>query len=227
MAYSFNTNFATFVRNKYLYPFEDYQINPEELNFGLEYDINVAAIWIGKNSGQYAYCDLTTDTSLTLSHSSGFLSSFTINSNTVNVNSSSKISLNSPFVDCLNEIKAPLGTFASLSAPYKMFDIAHPSRENMRLKHACLEGPDISVFIKGKLFESDTIFLPEYWKNLVDNKSIVVNLTQIGESQDLIVEAITESKIKIRSNLDSPIHCFYVIMATRKDVKPLEVETAI
>lgn len=227
MDYNFNTNFATFVRNKYIYPFEDYQLNPEELNFGLEYDINVAAIWIGNNSGQYAYCDLTTDTSLTLSHSLGSLSSFTINSNTINANSSSKISLNSPLVECLAEIKAPLGTFASLSAPYKMFDIEHPSRENMRLKHACLEGPDIAVFIKGKLFENDIIVLPDYWKNLVDAQSIVVNLTQIGKSQDLIVETITESQIKIKSNLGAPIHCFYVIMATRKDVEPLEVETVI
>jgi hypothetical protein len=227
MDYSFNTNFATFVRNKYLYPFDDYQLNPEELNFGLEYNINVAAIWIGGNSEQYAYCDLTTDTSLTLSHSLGSLSSFTINSNTITANSSSKISLNSPLVECLTEIKAPLGTFASLSAPYKMFDIVHPSRENMRLKHACLEGPDISVFIKGKLLESNIIVLPDYWKNLVDVESIVVNLTQIGKSQDLIVETITESQIKIKSKLDVPIHCFYVIMATRKDVEPLEVETAI
>ncbi len=114
MAYNFNTNFATFVRNSYLYPFDDYQLDPEGLNFGLEYDINVAAIWIGDNSEQYAFCDLTTDTSLTLSHSSGSLSSFTLNSNSLNVNSSTKISLNSPLVECSLEIKAPLGTFASL-----------------------------------------------------------------------------------------------------------------
>jgi hypothetical protein len=224
MAFDYNKNFGTFVRKKYAYPIEDFELNPDFLNFGLEYDINVAAIWIGNSPTQYAFCDLTTDTSLTLSHSAGSLTSFTLNANTVNVNSPIKISLNSVLVECSTEIKAPLGTFASLTAPYKMFDIKHPSKENKRLRHACLEGPEISVFIKGKLQNQNTINLPDYWINLVDPESIIVSLTQIGESQDLIVEHISLESIKIKSNLNAIINCHYTIMATRKDVQPLEIE---
>jgi hypothetical protein len=94
------------------------------------------------------------------------------------------------------------------------------------LRHACLEGPEISVFIKGKLYQTNTIILPDYWINLVDSESIVVNLTQIGESQDLAVLSIdlNNSEIIIKSNVDKPIYCFYTVLATRKDINPLEVE---
>ena len=227
MAFDYNKNFGAFVRKKYAYPVEDYELDPNFLNFGLDYDINVAAIWIGNSPDAYAFCDLTTDTSLTLSHSLGSLESFTINANTLNVNSPLKVSLNSLIVECSTEIKAPLGTFANLSAPYKMFDIKHPSKENMRLRHACLEGPEISVFIKGRLQNQDTIILPDYWENLIDPESINVSLTQIGESQDLFVVSIDVKEIKICSNLNRVINCFYTIMATRKDVNKLEVEVSV
>jgi hypothetical protein len=224
MAFEYNKNFGAFIRKKYGYPIEDYEVDPNSLDFGLEYNINVAAVWVGNSPMQYAYCDLTSDTSLTLSHSSGSLTEFILNANNLNINSSAKISLNSPIVECSTEIKAPLGTFINLSAPYKMFDIKHPSKENMRLRHACLEGPEISVFIKGRLQGKDTITLPEYWKELIDLESINVSLTQIGRNQDLFVVSINDKEIKISSNLTNFIDCFYTIMATRKDVEKLEVE---
>jgi hypothetical protein len=46
------------------------------------------------------------------------------------------------------------------------------------------------VFIRGKLKGSNIIELPEYWDGLVDPETITVTLTQIGSSQDLIVEDI-------------------------------------
>jgi hypothetical protein len=226
MDYEYNKNFGAFVRNRYNYPIEDYLLNPDALDFGIEYDINVAAVWIGNNPLSYAFCDLTTDTTVRLSHSSGTLSSFTIDSTNIIANSSSKIMFNSPLVECLAEIKAPLGTFASLSAPYKMFDIKHPSKENMRLRHACLEGPEISVFIKGRLHQTKTIKLPNFWKDLIHFDSINVSLTSIGEYQELSVISIDENKyeLKIKENTNKQIDCFYTVIATRKDVEPLQVE---
>jgi hypothetical protein len=218
MVYDYNRYYGSFVRNQYSYPDDDYQFDPDGLNFGIEYSGTVAAIWVGSSSNQYAYGELTTDTSLTFSHSSGQLSEFSINA--------AKISLNSPLVNCQYEIRAPLGTFTNLSAPYKLFDIVHPSKPNKRLRHACLEGPEIAVYIRGKLFDESIIEIPDYWNQLVDPDSINVSLTQIGSSQDLCVDEIKfeQRQIRIKSNTDKTINCYYTVTATRIDVLPLEIE---
>ena len=218
MVYEYNRYYGSFVRNQYNYPDDDYQFDPDGLNFGIEYSGTVAAIWVGSSSNQYAYGELTTDTSLTFSHSSGQLSEFSINA--------VKISLNSPLVNCQYEIRAPLGTFTNLSAPYKLFDIVHPSKPNKRLRHACLEGPEIAVYIRGKLFDESIIEIPDYWNQLVDPDSINVSLTQIGSSQDLCIEEIKfeQRQIRIKSNTDKTINCYYTVTATRIDVLPLEIE---
>ena len=72
------------------------------------------------------------------------------------------------------------------------------------------------------LKENNVIELPDYWKNFVDYESITVSLTQIGSSQDLIVDKIeSESKIFIRSGNKSTIDCYYMIHAERKDGEKL------
>ena len=107
----------------------------------------------------------------------------------------------------------------------KDFDIPHPTKENHRLRHVCLEGPESAVYVRGRLTNNNVIELPDYWKGLVDPASITVNLTQIGSSQDLIVDKIEwGSKVFIRSGTASNIDCFYTVNATRKDVAPIEVE---
>ena len=63
------------------------------------------------------------------------------------------------------------------------------------------------------LFRSE---LPDYWDGLVDLETITVNLTQIGHSQDLIVEKIQWGKqIVIKSGSGTSIDCFYQIWADR------------
>jgi len=113
-------------------------------------------------------------------------------------------------------------TFCATS---KLFDISHPTKEKKRLVHACLEGPENGVYVRGRLTGKNVIELPDYWRGLVDPASITVNLTQIGSSQDLIVDKIEwGSRIVIRSGSASNIDCYYTVNATRKDVAPLEVE---
>ena len=108
---------------------------------------------------------------------------------------------------------------------WKGFDIKHPNKENHRLRHICLEGPEAGVYFRGRLTDSNIINLPEYWKGLIDPESITVSLTQIGTTQDLIVDSIEwGSKIKIRSGNASKIDCYYVIQASRIDGEPLIVE---
>jgi hypothetical protein len=113
----------------------------------------------------------------------------------------------------------------NLSGTTKYFNIEHPTKENKRLVHACLEGPENGVYVRGRLTNSNIIELPEYWAGLVDPETITVTLTQIGYSQDLIVEKIEWGKrVIIRSGSGSNIDCYYTVNGTRKDVPALEVE---
>lgn len=108
---------------------------------------------------------------------------------------------------------------------WKGFDIKHPNKENYRLRHICLEGPEAGVYFRGRLTDAYEINLPEYWKGLIDPETITVSLTQIGSSQDLIVDKIVwGQKILIKSGNASKIDCFYVIQAARIDGEPLIVE---
>jgi len=107
----------------------------------------------------------------------------------------------------------------------KNFDIPHPNKPGWRLRHTCLEGPENAVYFRGRLTGANVIDLPDYWKGFVDPESITVSLTQIGTSQDLIVDKIEwGSKIIIKSGNASAIDCFYLIHGTRTDGENLIVE---
>lgn len=107
----------------------------------------------------------------------------------------------------------------------KAFDIPHPNKQGWRLRHICLEGPESAVYYRGRLTNSNEIKLPDYWQGLIDPESITVTLTQIGSSQDLLVERIEwGSKIIIRSGNASNIDCYFLVHAERIDGEKLIVE---
>ena len=107
----------------------------------------------------------------------------------------------------------------------KPFDIAHPNKKGYRLRHVCLEGPESGVYYRGRLTGANVIELPEYWRGLVDPETITVTLTQIGSSQDLIIEKIEwGTKVKIKSGNGTGIDCFYLVHAERADGEKLIVE---
>ena len=110
--------------------------------------------------------------------------------------------------------------------PAKPFDIKHPtpSKKGWRLRHVSLEGPEIGVYFRGKLNNENKIELPHYWKNLVHQDSITVNLTPIGNYQELFVESISSDNIMIRNREDGEINCHFTVFAERKDMKKLIVE---
>ena len=103
----------------------------------------------------------------------------------------------------------------------KNFDIPHPTKDGWRLTHTCVEGPEASVYIRGRVKNQTEIHLPEYWKRLVDIDTITVNLTPIGAHQDIIVKRWDEEKVYLQSRGGMPINCFYYIMAERKDTEKL------
>jgi len=121
-----------------------------------------------------------------------------------------------------------VGGFASWSgsivATTKLFDISHPNKEGHRLAHACIEGPEVSVFYRGRCRNSKEIVFPSYWKDLVHINSISVQLQPVGAHQDIIVKRWDDKKVYLQANGGMPIDCFYHIYAERKDVKPLVVE---
>jgi hypothetical protein len=107
----------------------------------------------------------------------------------------------------------------------KPFDIPHPTKPGHRLRHVCLEGPESGVYYRGRLTNSTVIELPDYWVGLVDPETITVTLTQIGSSQDLIVDKIEwGKKILIRSGNASAIDCYFMVNGERKDGEKLIVE---
>lgn len=100
----------------------------------------------------------------------------------------------------------------------KGFDIPHPTKEDHRLRYICVEGPAAEVYLRGKLSNSNTIDLPEYWKDLVDIETLGVVLTPVGVYQELFVDKIQwGTKIIIKNNLSGPINCDFVVFAERKD----------
>ena len=127
-------------------------------------------------------------------------------------------------------VSAGHGAFGTVAAPFKKFDIPHPSKEfPHRLAHACLEGPEIGVYVRGILKGDNEIELPYYWKDLVDEDSITVQLTPIGKHQNLCYNvAKMKDRISILVNPhefnNNYIHCSYTVYAERKDVKKLVVE---
>ncbi len=126
-------------------------------------------------------------------------------------------------VDCLSTGRLEARHSVADSKP-KLFDMPHPSTAGMRLAHACIEGPEVSVFYRGRCRNSKEIVLPSYWKDLVHTNSISVQLQPVGAHQDIIVKRWDEEKVYLQSKGGMPIDCFYHIYAERKDCGPLVVE---
>ena len=114
--------------------------------------------------------------------------------------------------------------FASADSKPKPFDIKHPSKEGWRLRYACIEGPEVGVYDRGRVRNEKIIKLPDYWKDLVDVESISVQLQPIGSHQDIIVKRWDDQFIYLQAQGGMPVNCFYHVYAARKDVNPLYVE---
>ena len=106
----------------------------------------------------------------------------------------------------------------------KPFDMKHPSEDGFRLRYACIEGPEVGVYFRGRCRNKKEIDLPYYWKDLVHENSISVQLQPIGAHQNIIVKRWDKEKIYLQSNGGLPIDCFFHVYAERKDVNGLITE---
>ena len=135
-------------------------------------------------------------------------------------------------VDCGNKGKLA-ARFGAADGRPKPFDIEHPTKgKGHRLRYACIEGPEVGVYHRGRLKESNVIELPYYWKDLVDENSITVQLQPIGSNQNLVIQEFNNEFIVIAEDSTktdlipdlSTIDCFYHVYGERKDINPLIVE---
>ena len=136
-------------------------------------------------------------------------------------------------VDCGNKGRLASRFATADSLPPKAFDIEHPTKgKGHRLRYVSLEGPESAVYCRGRLKESNVINLPNYWKDLVHEDSITVQLQPIGTNQNLVIQEFNNEFIVIAedsTNTDlitdlSTIDCFNHVYGERKDVNPLLVE---
>jgi hypothetical protein len=110
--------------------------------------------------------------------------------------------------------------FGEADSKPKPFDMVHPSKgEGHRLRYACIEGPEVGVYFRGRTQDNE-IALPDYWKDLVVIDTITVQTQPVGSAQDIIVKEWDDSKITLEGVTD----CFYHVYGERKDVNPLVVE---
>ena len=114
-----------------------------------------------------------------------------------------------------NLVLTSLNKTFGIAVSKKPFDILHPTKEGHRLRYVSLEGPSAEVYVRGKLKDSNTIELPDYWKGLVDPESITVTLTPIGTFQELFYEEVEWcSTIKVVNG--GPVNCSYTVFNERK-----------
>jgi hypothetical protein len=108
-------------------------------------------------------------------------------------------------------------------ATTKSFKIDHQRLAGKSLIYGVLEGPEHAVYARGRIHIGLTgtaiITLPEEWEWLVDADSITVQLTSIGTPHIAYVKEIDNNQVMVHA--DTPMDCFYLIHATRKDVPVL------
>ena len=191
------------------------------------FDDNVATLMVGRTKNDDKDC-VPADRSLYVKGNT-FIEGDGGTSNALNVSGDTNVTGNSHVTGNITTGgDLTVGGFASWSgsivATTKLFDIPHPNKEGHRLAHACLEGPEHSVYFRGKVRNRTTIQLPKYWEGLVDYTTITVNLTPIGAHQNVIVKRVDESKIHLQAQGGMPINCYFHVYGTRQDVGRLEVE---
>ena len=110
----------------------------------------------------------------------------------------------------------------TLDAHTKNFKIDHPTKEGYYLIHSSLEGPERGIYHRGKLETSDTIFLPEYWKDLANEINITVQLTPVGNSCQHWIKSISKEQIEVGCDCGTP-NCHYIVYAERTDQGEFEL----
>lgn len=228
MAFSFQ-NYGTFSGPGAQYTFrqnDDFTNIFEDPTFNLD---DVSMVLLSTPSDYvYLHLDGTSTANVTLERNTGPITQFFVDATTSYFNGSVTIDQNLNVLGSLTVSGVNIISDINLAKalPAKPFDIPHPSKpETHRLRYISLEGPEIAVYFRGKLEDTNVIELPEYWKDLIHPESISVNLTPYGTYQELYVEKIVWGQQIIVKNRESgPTNCYFTVYAERKDMEKLIVE---
>jgi hypothetical protein len=228
MAFSFQ-NYGTFSGPGAQYKFrqdDDFTNIFEDPTFNLD---DVSMVLLSTPSDYvYLHLDGTSTANVTLERNTGPITQFFVDATTSYFNGSVTIDLNLNVLGSLTVSGVNIISDINLAKalPAKPFDIPHPSKpETHRLRYISLEGPEIAVYFRGKLEDTNVIELPEYWKDLIHPESISVNLTPYGTYQELYVEKIVwGQQIIIKNRESGPTNCYFTVYAERKDMEKLIVE---
>ena len=228
MAFSFQ-NYGTFSGPGAQYTFrqnDDFTNIFEDPTFNLD---DVSMVLLSTPSDYvYLHLDGTSTANVTLEKNVGKISQFFVDATTSYFNGSVTIDLNLNVLGSLTVSGVNIISDINLAKalPAKPFDIPHPSKpETHRLRYISLEGPEIAVYFRGKLEDTNVIELPEYWKDLIHPESISVNLTPYGTYQELYVEKIVwGQQIIIKNRESGPTNCYFTVYAERKDMEKFIVE---
>ena len=116
------------------------------------------------------------------------------------------------------EVQSNNGTHVLSNKKNLPFDMPHPNKEGWRLRHVCIEGPEIAVYCRGKVPADGVINLPSFWDGLVNPEDMSISLTPIGSWQELFVKEVRWGKqVIVRNNAGGPINADYYIVARRLD----------
>jgi len=143
----------------------------------------------------------------------------TTNSGTITFNVKNSGGTSNAILSLTSSSSPNVTVTGSFTATTKSFRISHPTKENYDLVYGSLEGPEHAVYVRGKA--SNVIKLPDYWTALVDENTITIQLTPIGNHMSW-VEKIEDNQILIGGG-----EAFYFVQAERKDIEPLEVEVEL
>lgn len=92
------------------------------------------------------------------------------------------------------------------------------TKKGWRLRHVCIEGPEIAVYCRGKIPSNGVIDLPSFWYGLVDPEDMSISLTPRGRWQELFVKEIRWGKqVIVQNNGGGQMEGDYYIVARRLD----------
>jgi len=203
---------------------DDFSLDPFDGYFNLS-DVSMLLVNTTASPSDYVtlHLDGSSTSNVTLERNSGPIPTFNIEADLTNFSKDVYIDRNLEVQKTLTAENLiwggrSLNSAASSWDGKKGFDIPHPTKQDHRLRYICVEGPSAEVYLRGKLKDSNTIELPEYWRNLVDFETLGVTLTPVGHYQELFVDKIEwGTKIIVKNNSGATINCDYTVFAERKD----------
>jgi len=121
-------------------------------------------------------------------------------------------------VNVKGDVKSNNGAHVLSNKKNLPFDMPHPNKPGWRLRHVCIEGPEIAVYCRGRVPADGIINLPSFWEGLVNPEDMTISLTPIGSWQELFVKEVRWGKqVIVRNNAGGPINADYYIVARRLD----------